>query len=55
MVDLRFYGKINSNIIFNCLNIDVLTDWKQFIVNFHTVTKAAAERKSELVLKYFKP
>jgi len=40
--------------LYSIVNIDVLTDWKQFIINFHTVTKAA-ERKSELVLKYFKP
>ena len=29
----------------NCLSIDVLMDWKQFIVNFHIVTKAAAEEE----------
>lgn len=37
----------------NCLNIDVLTDWKQFIVNFHTVTKAAAEEEIRADLEIF--
>lgn len=36
-----------------CLNIDVLTDWKQFIVNFHTVTKAAAEEEIRDDLEIF--
>jgi hypothetical protein len=36
-----------------CLNIDVLTDWKQFIVNFHTVTKAPAEEEIRADLEIF--
>ena len=53
MVDLRFYDKINSNIIFKLSILDVLTDWKQFIVNFHTVTKAAAEEEIRAGLEIF--
>jgi hypothetical protein len=30
-----------------------LTDWKQFIVNFHTVTKAAAEEEIRADLEIF--